>query len=116
MTRTPTYWIPASPNGVEPEHWIPVCVCNVADQDAKPRSAADILSSELPVAARQVPQSVPKLRQAAENPNGHRQQGMEPVRFSNGQQLTDTHTQTFLCSACVLSGGLFGRRIKHIKF
>jgi len=78
----------ASSQSVEPKHWFPACICNNAIQDAQPRFAAVIHSSRLPVAARQVPQSAPNASEPADNPNGRRQQSAEPVRFSNGQQLT----------------------------
>lgn len=87
MTRPPTGRSRASSHDVEPKHWF--CACsNIADQDAQPRTAANILSSRLSVAARQVPPSVPQASDKADNPDGRRHQSTEPVRFSNGQQLT----------------------------
>jgi hypothetical protein len=88
MTQLPASRAGASPHDVEPKHWFPACISNFAYQDAQPRSAVSIHSSGLPVAARQVPQSAPKPSDSADNPNDRRQHGTEPVRFSNGQQLT----------------------------
>ena len=87
-TRRPTGRTRASSHDAEPKHGFCAC-CSTAKQDAQPRTAANIPSSRLSVAARQVPPSVPQANGKADNPDGRRShQGTEPVRFSNGQQLT----------------------------
>jgi hypothetical protein len=78
----------ASSGSVEPKHWHPACTRISTLQEAGPECAANFRFGELRFARRQVPQSTPDKTDSSDYRDNHRQQGAEPVRFSNGQQQT----------------------------
>ena len=82
------HWAIAPSGGVEPKHWYLACTSNSAWQDAGPEFGANIRFGGQLVMAGEVPQSAPKQTDGADYRNNRRQEGSEPVRFSNGQQLT----------------------------
>lgn len=73
---------------VEPKHWHLACRRSPSLQDEAPNCGASIRFGELKVAAREVPQSAPERSEGSDYRNNRRHQGVEPVRFSNGQQQT----------------------------
>ena len=78
----------ASSGSVEPKHWHPACTRVSTLQEAGPECGANFRFGEVRFVRRQVPQSTPDKTDGSNYRDNHRQQGAEPVRFSNGQQQT----------------------------
>ena len=78
----------ASSGSVEPKHWHPAFTRISTLQEADPKSGASFRFGGLHFATRKVPQSTPNETNDGDYCDNHRQQGAEPVRFSNGQQQT----------------------------
>jgi hypothetical protein len=81
-----------APSGsVEPKHWHLARTRISTLQKAGPKYGASFWFGRLRLSARKVPQSTPNCSNDSDYRNNHRHQGVEPVRFSNGQQQTWTH-------------------------
>jgi hypothetical protein len=93
----------APSRSVEPKHWYLTCTRLSTVQTAGQYDVAGSQFGEWLVGARPVPQSAPKRSYDADYRNNRRQQGAEPVRFSNGQQWTWTHAQAIVCSVAFRS-------------
>ena len=78
----------ASSGSVEPKHWHLACTRISTLQEAGPECGANFRFGKLRFARRQIPQSTPDETEGSDYRDNHRPKGAEPVRFSNGQQLT----------------------------
>ena len=87
-TQTASMRTCTSSGSVEPKHWHPACTRISTLQEAGPECGANFRFGEVRFARRQVPQSTPDKTDSSDYRDNHRQQGAEPVRFSNGQQQT----------------------------